>query len=474
MIQQQQYQQQQYQQQAQQQSSLGSNLAALQNFAETINSGNGINLSNLGANSDLLSGLASLVSSGGGGGSNAAPALDLGSLASNAGLLGNLAGLLGGGAGNAAAAAPTSAAQGSGISDLVGNLLTGFVGNRFSGRKISKRSVETHTDDKNTTVNFYSEPKKKISSTKRKLAATNKKEKRREVIDENVEARILNSKPSIYANDNDSNGNDDDAPLRFTFYSHRDSKKVSFNDPFVGSQSSGNPSNGNPFVSFHDSQANENDDDVFRIPSSTRAPKNLHFQNLQPDNVPNFNRQPNRFFPANDDAQRDAYNDGDHSTKMIFPDRTGTGNLKFDNEAFSSTGHRFGKILNGGNRYPQASYFTANLPNDNRVSFNGAATNGNTRYETNQRPQQYYQQSSTSANYQPNRFENQNQYYGNNFNSHSNRQQSASNNNNYNRYGYQNSNQSNGNDSSSQNIYVTNSKGIIEYYIDPNGQKHYV
>lgn len=471
MIQQQQYQQ----QQPQQQSSLGSNLAALQNFAETINSGNGINLSNLGANSDLLSGLASLVGSDGGGGSNPASGLDLGSLASNAGLLGNLAGLLGGGGGNAAAAAPTSVAQGQGISDLVGNLLTGFVGNRFSGRKISKRSIESPAEDKNTTANFFdSEPRKKMSLTKRKLAATNKKEKRREIIDDGVEARIINSKPQIYANDNNSNGNDDDGPLRFTFYSHRDSEKVSFHDPFMGSQSSGNPSNGNRFVSFDDSQTNENDDNVFRIPSATRAPKKLHFQNFQPNNVPDFNRQPHQFFPGNDDIQRDAYNDRGHSTKMIFPDRTGTGNLKFDNDDFSSTGHRFGKILNGGNRYPQSSHFTANQPNDNRVSFNGAAANANNRYESNQRPQQHYQQSSSSANYQPNRFENQNQYNENNFNSHTNRQQTASINNNYNRYGNQNANQSNGNGNSSQNVYVTNSNGIIEYYIDPNGQKHYV
>lgn len=488
------------QQQQQQQSSFGSNLAALQGIADTINNGNGINLSNLGANSDLFSGLASLVGSGGGGGSNAG--LDLGSLASNAGLLGNLAGLLGGGGGGGGnavqAAPPTSAGQGQGITDLVGNLLTGFVGNRFSGRKLSKRSIESPSiaDNENATQTSDSDPElepqpeKKLSLSKRKLAATaTKKEKRREIADDDdeVEARIINSKPQIYANDN-SNGNDDenDGPLRFTFYSHRDSKKVSFNEPHVRPQLP-STSNGNPFVSFQNSQENENEnaDDVFRIPSVTRAPPNPHFQNYAPENGPIFNRRPNQFFPVDNVMSRDPYDDRGHSTKMIFPDRTGTGNLKFDNDAFGSTGHRFGKILNSGgsNRYPQASHFTANQPNDNRIAFNGGATNTNHRYESNQRPQQSYQhqQSSSAGIYQPNRFENQNQnpnpnqYYGNSFNSHSNRQQTAPNqNNNYNRYVNHNSNQSNGNDNSSQNIYVTNSKGIIEYYIDPNGQKHYV
>lgn len=470
MIQQQQYQQ-------QQQTSLGSNLAALQSFADNINSGNGINLSNLGANSDLFSGLANLVGSGGGGGSNAAPALDLSSLASNAGLLGNLAGLLGGGGGNTAAAASPSAGQGQGITDLVGNLLTGFVGNRFSGRRISKRSIESFpsADETNVTVNSdVEEVEKKLSASKRKLAATTKKEKRREIVyDDEVEGRIINSKPKIYANDN-SNGNEDDGPLRFTFYSHRDSKKVSFNGPNDVPATS----NGNPYVSFYGSHENENDANAFRLPTATQSSQNIHFQNFGSENGQNFNRRPNQFFPLHNDVERDPHEDRGHSTKMIFPDRTGTGNLKFDNEAFSSTGHRFGRILNGGTRYPQTSYFAGNQPNDNRIAFNDAATNTNQRYESNRRPQQYYQQSSSSSNYQPNRFVNQNQYDGNQFNSHSNRQPTASHTNNYsnnfNRYGNQNSNQSNGNDNSSQNIYVTNSKGIIEYYIDPTGQKHYV
>lgn len=492
-------------------------MGALQNFADTINNGGGINLSNLGANSDLLSGLASLVGSGGGGGTNTGPSLDLSSLASNAGLLGNLAGLLGGGgggggtAGSAGTVGSAGQGQGQGISDLVGNLLTGFVGNRFSGRKVSKRSIETFAteDTENATQNsdIDSEPEKKMSLSKRKLAETIKKEKRREIVDDDVEARIINSKPQIYANDD----NEDDGPLRFTFYSHRDSKKLSSNEPYVAAQSP-TTSNGNPFVSFHSSQENANDDDndVFRIPSVTRAPTKLHFQNFESENGPNFNSRPNQFFPtttdtdtmqdpydepnlnsqpnqfftANNNVGRDSYDDRGHSTKMIFPDRTGTGNLKFDNDAFGSTGHRFGKILNGGgNRYPQASHFTATAPNDNRISFDGATTNSNYRYESNRRPQQYYQQSTSAITHQPNRIksQNQNQYYGNIFNAHSQRQHTATasninnnNNNNSNRYGNQNSRPNSGNDNSSQNIYVTNSKGIIEYYIDPNGQKHYV
>lgn len=142
--QQQQSYQQQYRPQSQpppqqQQSSLASNLAAFQGLADAFNQGGGINLSNLGANSDLLESLAGLVTGGGG-------SQDSNSLASGSGILGNLADLIG----NTRPQVPTttpapSVNAGGSISDLVGNLLTGLVGNRFSSRKISKRSVDGFT-----------------------------------------------------------------------------------------------------------------------------------------------------------------------------------------------------------------------------------------------------------------------------------------------------------------------------------------
>lgn len=440
--------------QPQQQPQLQQNLAAFQSIAEAINQSGGINLSNLGANANLLGNLAGLLGGGGGGGG-------AGGGSGGSSILENLSDFLGGGA----APATTTPSPAAGISDLVGNLLTGFIGNRFSGRKVSKRSISWPEDDRLDLEDV--EPAKKESSFKRKLKTTLKKPKIEDGDDE-VEGRIINSKPQIYSN---GNVEDNDGPTKFSFFSHSGNKK--------GRYQNYEPTEANSESVRFESGA---DRDVYRIPSYNRVPQQVNFRDEDDQPASQISRpRPGPFFPG---GSVNTFN-REQSHKMIFPDRTGTGNLKFDNDEFESVpNNRFGKILNYGNndnRY-RPSFSGSSQQNQNQISFGDGSSSGasnnynynnnNDRYSFAQRPTNTYassQQSdsyhrpTTSSYYQSNRYGNQNQIYNSQNSGH------------YpstNRYS---GNQSNRGDSnSSQNVYVTNSKGVIEYYINPQGKKVYV
>lgn len=432
------------QQPQQQQQQLSQNLAAFQSIAEAINQSGGINLSNLGSNTELFSNLAGLFT--GGGGTSSAAASNPGSS-----LLDNLSDLLGGGN-----AAPAQAAQPAspGIGGLVGNLLTGFVGNRFSGRKVSKRSVDDLEFNRDE-----DDLKKKESLFKRKLAATTQKMKFEDENehDEKIEGRIINANSPIYANGNE-NSFQADGPTRFTFFSNRDPKKITFND--------NDSSVDSPTESFRFQNGDEYEEngegDTFRIPSNTRAPKKVSFNDE--NNSKDGNRPSNVFFPEHD------FNRG-HGTKMIFPDRTGTGNLRFDKVRFESlANNRRGKILNQNNRPQQQP---ASFSSGHRIAFNDNRNeNRDEGYGFYQRPQVNQQQTQQSNqqstnNFFTNRYQNQNQNQNHNYNSPNrggNRYSTD------NRYGSQNFRY----DQSSQNVYVTNAQGQTEYFIDPQGKKHYV
>ncbi|XP_031624175.1 uncharacterized protein DDB_G0283357 isoform X2 [Contarinia nasturtii] len=437
-------------------SSLQSNLGALQSIADAINNSGGINLSNLGANANLFSGLAGLLN-GGGSSSNSQGGFDLSTLTSNAGLLSNFASLVGS---TAQPAKPSKAPpddQGQSLTELVGNLLTGFVGQRFAGRKIHKRSIDVDYDDKynSTGSSNMNERKwpKKVSAFKLKLAASKGKIKFPEELnsdytvhienkhkaenDDGIEGRILNKKPTIYSHDKQY----DD---RLVFNSNRDVKKVNFMDRIIGPTPSPNyGSNPNSPIHFD----NDNNDE-FRIASNNRSPKLIKFQGTSEQDDGNYHQiryQPLGSVNFDETATH-------RPSKMIFPDRTGTGNLRFDHDEFTQENHnnnRYGKILTYGNNRPQ----TDGDNNGNRVTFGQSD-----RYSTNSQ-QGTYRPSHNDNNYY---HQNQNTNYYNNQNSPS-----------YNRYSGSSSNRQR-DDNSSQNIYVTDGNGKTVYYINAQGNKVYV
>lgn len=331
-----------------------------------------------------------------------------------------------------------------------------------------------------------------MSSFKRKLITSLKKPKITND-DDDIEGRIINSKVKIYSN---VNSYENDGPTKFTLFSHHDNNKnVKFNNNNYYEQNDESTES----VRFENNENNKDSHrDIFRVPSFNRKPQQVNFQeeNNQYDNQLN---RPAPFFPG--DSSNTFHRQQAQPTKMIFPDRTGTGNLKFDNRDFESplNSNRIGKILNYGNnnRY-QPSFSGSNQNNPNQISFGDKlnTNNNNNNYNNdnynndhftfNQRPantyssqqqqyqnqhqqQQPQQEQSTSYYrpstnyYQPNRYSNQNQ----NYNSQNRPTYYPSNN----RYSVNNRNRE---DNSSQNVYITNSKGVTEYYINAQGKKVYV
>lgn len=482
-----QYQQQaapQYQQlqQQQQQQQTQSTLSALQNVADLINQSGGINLSNLGSNADVLGNLASLLGTGGGsnGGSSSnsgSNSIDLNTLASAGSSL--LSALGGGGSGTGSGSSSSSQSSLGNVNDLVGNLLTGFIGSRFSGRKLSKRSVDNRNAPDaepadHTNKEFYrkSNGKKtehnlheKDGHTKGKKQNTkfvslldefNVNHNNDTLIDADVpldsdvsiggneaEARILNTKSHITADDGDTRN-------QIRFESNRDGKEFIFSNGQRRPTATNGDYSLSALVSF-----------------GTRDPKTIHFKDNTEYVSPQ--RPSSSFFPPTNAPARIRDSLTQTSVKMVFPegDRTGTGNLKFDENAFQQPNdeflHRLGRILTG-IREQLASQTTTEAP---FYVHNYNSNNNNNRYSSQSSPNRYQQP-----------LYNNNQNYDYNYNQNDNRYGNYNNNNN--RYGsnsYQSSAQypyrggSSGISPTNQNIYVTNGQGQTEYYIKPDGQK---
>lgn len=426
--------------------SVQSSLASLQNIAEVINNSGGINLSNLGANANLFSGLAGLLNGGGTGSGAASGGFDLSSLGSLASLVG----------GSPQPSKPSKAPlndQGQSLTELVGNLLTGFVGQRFVGRKAnrrSKRSIDETYDNRQNSTEIGSESHerklpKKISAFKLKLAASKGAFKFPVEFDEvedetsnedEIEGRILNKKPAIYSDDVRDND-------KFVFGSIRDSKNYQFMNRITGPTPLPTYASNSQSPVYFDGSNNNNDN--YRI-IWNRRPKVVKFQSSSEQSNSGLNF--NRFHQQNDqESVRFESLAQQRPSKMIFPDRTGTGNLRFDHAEFGNqnphfNNNRYGKILTFGTQQPQNG-------DANRVSFDQ-----NDRYSSSQ---QNYRPPFNNNNYQQ---QNQNSYYNQNYPT-------------YNRY-TSSSSHNQRDDNSSHNIYVTNGEGKIVYYINAQGKKVYV
>ena len=520
-----QQQQQQYQQQLQspptQSPAFGLDLGTIQSLAEAINSDGGINLSNLGSNLGLLGNLASLGSALGGLGggqattTKAPPKAPASSLGSNLSLLSNLGSQLG-------------------LGDTVSNLLTGIVGARFRGRKsrkLSKRSTEFNdetleelllslgkeqasaegeTEDppsKKRNLNkeigddaTKEENAEKASFQKRKKYhhEQEKKEKLRAVEKLlGIQARIIN-KDEIQAEA-------EDRIVHGHAALHGESLLL---NPIVF------PDNFNQVAATHTQEANglafpehkiRNDAHVpryqnfvfpsgFQAPDSDRGGKALQFSHSSPIFQPAPQQVPfNKLqFPENFQNQDGIILDIPKPlpleyydrTKMIFPDRTGTGNLRFDNDVFEQNVYnqnqnqnliRLGRILTGLSQSRPVSYqgnYNGNYGSSAAAAFNRGDvlifhSNGNGQSYTNnnqQRPQfdfgNRYPLTNNQVNsnrYQVPQPQQTTNYYGGNGN-------------NNNRYTLGNSGGNSGVDNS-QKIYVTNSQGIVTHYLNERGEK---
>ncbi|XP_037050035.1 probable cyclin-dependent serine/threonine-protein kinase DDB_G0292550 [Bradysia coprophila] len=457
------------QQAAPQQSGLG-NLAALQNLADAINQSDGINLSNLASNGGLLSNLAGLVGGGTGGGNGAADLLSLigggaASDASGGGASGILNSLISGVNGGASATQASDAnnigpisllaglAQNNGgstanIGSVVGNLLTGFIGNRFSSRKISKRSV---TEGDIGIANEDGKSNEKVGGNSTDELS-------------DVEPRIMNGKlPILSALNEPSNSNS----IKFTDENenvYRDGKQIKFDENDVNDESK------KSFFIFPSNDIGKQNENVI-FPASNdafRTSKKIKFQQTDSDS---------HFFPANGDDPHQSLNEINdtppyHRIKMVFPDRTGTGNLIFDNKEFDTDSTRIGRILTGLRVLQRLEQIQQLNGNTNRILFD-ATSNGN-RYESNSNinanPLYSLAQSNSeplsnryTTNQQANNHRFGNQNYNINYNSQSSYGAGGGGGG---RYG--------GDDDASQNVYVTNGQGVVEYYINKAGVKVYV
>lgn len=503
-------------------------MGTIQSLAEAINTGGGINLSNLGSNLNLLGNLASLGSALGavtGGGAGAAPVTKKPNPApkpqtSNFSLLSNLGSQLG-------------------LGNTVSNLLTGIVGARFKGRKarkLSKRSTEMGDDsldelllslgEEHTTVDpDDAEPVSKKRNLNKEIGddATNvenvdkvtlqkkkkyyqeieKKEKIRAVekllgvqariinkeeIQAEAEARIVHGNSALHGESllvspivfpdyepvvhiNTPGSLHAPLPLAFPGQSLREGHDLalkSINQQFVfpsGFQSADSVRDGKAFQFAHSSPIQ---------PSAQQIP----FNQLQfPENYQNSD---GIILDIPKPLPLEYYD----RTKMIFPDRTGTGNLRFDNEAFNNhpqNVHKFGenlirigRILTGanGNR-PAVSYQGgfSSTQDSSSTSFNRGDVlvfhSQNNNHDSNrysngqQRPQFDFGNRYPLGNNQVN----SNRYQSQTSQNYYRPQQSTPT---YNRYS---SSSSGNNNRAGQKIYVTNGQGITTHYINERGEK---
>lgn len=340
--------------------SQGLNLLAIQALADAVNQGNGINLANLFGSPSNSQPVAQNYQS---------------DQSQNTGLLGMFGS--------------------SSLSDIVSNLLTGVVGNRFS-RRISKRSTtEEQPQIEERIINLKENA---IESTLDFFPETSPQEQ------ENIRnSRIIQQNTVIPT---------------FTF-----------------------PANEIPAVPVIPAT------DVLKFSDDAREQVNysennsvqnaaLNFPQEVQEAIQNTEANKGHFLSPSDIAKR---------IRMLFPDRTGTGSLRFDNNHFEKemqalnnlmTSLRLGKILTGVN---QAAL---NLNNYNQYP------NYNQNYNQNY-PQKQQQQQISNYQQQPIYYPLNNIYTG------------STSNNNYNK-GQQSSNS--GNDK--HLVYITNSQGNIAYTLN--------
>lgn len=486
-------------------------LSGIQGLADAVNQGGGINLSNLGSNLGLLGNLAGLVGSMTGG-SNTGSVND----GQNLGTF-NLG-------------------SGGQIGQVFGNLLTGLVGNRFSGRKSTGRkssgrkmsSKKKRSVEMNSTVIEDSEQKTENRSRKRNLNTqiinpyehlSLKLDKDEDDIKPEI-PKIVKKKIFIkkYEKKNQTKTNIEVPTVkilpRVLFKKNIQAEEDTAEERILNFPIDFQNANVVIFPSYGQNQLSHE-----RQPHNFRDTKSIRFEDYpKPDEVLGYVQIPVYAsvlkFPADEGFRTtktvkfSQESETDESlgvpvpkpseyyekTRMIFPDRTGTGNLKFDNEHFNydsqySGSNRFGKILTGG-RPDDSSSNNNNRYQSSSVSFQNKNENIYSRpsysidqYE-NQNNNRYTPQSSQSGNHYTSQTSHSNNHYtpqsytSSQSNNHYTPQSYISSQSS-NRYTpqYQSSSQSNrytsgrpGEDTS-QNVYVTNSQGVIEYYINKHGEK---
>lgn len=473
-------------------------LSGIQGLADAVNQGGGINLSNLGSNLGLLGNLAGLVGSMTGG-------LNSGSVNDGQNL------------------GTFNLGSGGQIGQVFGNLLTGLVGNRFSGRKSTgrkssgrklsrkkKRSVEN-----NSTLIEDSEVKTENKSRKRNL---NTQIINHYELSSNLKIKVENLNPEIpkiikkkifikkYEKKNETKFNREfDSPTvkilpRVLFKKnieaedgHSEERILNLPIDLQNSNIIVFPSYGQNLLSHENQPQNFRDTKSIRFESYPKPDEILAYvqipvyasifkfptdEGIRTSKTVQFNQ--NSEYDDSLDIPVPKPSEYYEKTRMIFPDRTGTGNLKFDNEHFQydsiySGSNRFGKILTGGrpddsntnNRFQSSSVSFQNknennLPSRPSYSIDQYDNQNNNRY-TPQNVNRYTHQSYTSS-------QNNNRYTPQSYTS----SQSS------NRYTpqYQSSSQINrfttkrpSDEDTSKNVYVTNSQGVIEYYINKHGEK---
>ncbi|XP_055857019.1 uncharacterized protein LOC129919933 [Episyrphus balteatus] len=277
-----------------------------------------------------------------------------------------------------------------GIGSLFGNILSGFLNGQGQATRRKDDVVDIDVDDDDKNSEKYSDLIESNSTTKSNPS------------DEQVEGRILNNKSNILAAyaDEPSSSSQNDNPISFP------------------------PENSN------DNYETQQFQSEFRFPNTPPSRDSVEEENSSDS------RRGKRVNFIDDDSHRPySYaNDADGGTKMIFPDRTGTGNLRFDNDEY----FRVGKILN------------RRRPSDYNRGFREQDEYRKTT-TTTKRPTNYYSSSQNSGSY--NRYSSSN-YYRQDYN--------------------QNQQNQDDKEDTSGNVYVTNGQGVIEYYINASGKKIYV
>lgn len=477
---------------------------------------------------------------------NQSGGINLSNLGANAGALGSIASFVGGmtGLGGSGTASNGAATQGGfNVGDIFGNLLTGFVGNRFASRRISKRSVdEPSTSFTSTlladldpvlnaekellyvkkssskkrnlntemeTVTEIASPLKDISNTDSVLAEVIKNIDEKEEIfaeddeeEEDIEAitdhdissnpvknatlpedskkpeellegrivnnpeelpdipegRIMNKKRPIFASNvihfPSHNIIRHEKKIKFVDIEHLNPAPYAQNDVLIFQSND-----------LHSQQPHF--DEVFRfpvLPSGNRGSKRIKFEHKE-------QQQDDRF---------QNHNIPDDRIKMVFPDRTGTGNLKFDNQDFDVKPVRFGRILSG--MRPQ----NGNSNNGGYINnYEGPVSGNRNDYDESQFSTDRYPQESNINN-----VNNINNDYNGNYNDRyqhlynvpaynsNNPSSSQSGSKRYQRPTLSNSsyNKKVGTSTASDpnNVYVTNANGVVEYYINAAGTKVYL
>lgn len=479
-------------------------------------------MSNLGSNLGLLGNLASLGSALGslGGGAAATPAAkpspqkqqpasSLSSLGSNLSLLSNLGSQLG-------------------LGNTVSNLLTGIVGARFNGRKarkLSKRSTELSDEsldelllslgEEPATTDSDGPPSKKRNLNKEigddatkvehiEKAGLQKKKKYHQELEKKEKIRAVEKFLGIQAriiNKEEIQAESEQRIVHGNSAIHSESlllNPIVFPEDYepVVHINSPRPITAAPVLTFpsQDTREQKQLQPTFAFPSGFQASDVIrggkafqfsHSAPLQPSpqQVPFNKLQFPETFQNSDGIILDIpqplpleYYD---RTKMIFPDRTGTGNLRFDSEEFNQQEPfnfnqnriRIGRILTGASQNPPVSYqgnynenHSGSTSSFNRgdVLIFHSNSNGNNNYNNPQARPQFdfgnrYPLNNNQVNNNRYQVQQRPTYQSQNYGSNQR---------------YQNTyNGGNNNRDDGQKIYVTNGQGVVTYYVNERGEK---